>query len=71
MQDLEWHDLGDGSVIVDVTNLGTISEVTAQMSQRFTWEHLELKWVQEDDDEEPTEWAILTGAQPAAKKVAL
>jgi hypothetical protein len=62
VQRLEWFELGNGELIVNVTEIPEISEVTKELGESWTWESIEQFTQPAEEGEGITEWLILIGA---------
>lgn len=64
MRGLEWYDLGNGEIIVNVTEVLDTSEVKTQLGRKWTWESTETRIQPAEEGEGPTEWLVLIGVKP-------
>lgn len=61
---IELVELGNGELIVNVTEYTELAEVTDQLSRDWEWEALTGPTVQPGEDgEDPTEWLTLLNAK--------
>lgn len=60
---LEWYDLGNGELIVNVTEVEDTSEVRTQLGRKWTWESTETRIQPAEEGEGATEWLVLIGAK--------
>lgn len=72
MRALELVHLGNGELLVNVTKEHDLAEVREQLAQDWTWESEQGPVVHPPAEEEeyPTEWLVLIGAQPKAAPAA-
>lgn len=66
MQGLEVVELGNGELIVNVTEIcesDGISEVTDRLAEKWVWESIELQTQPAEEGEGATEWLVLIGAK--------
>lgn len=63
MRGLEWYNLGNGEIIVNVTEVEDTSEVISELGARWTWESTETR-IQpaSEEGEGAIEWLVLIGA---------
>lgn len=59
MRGIELVELGNGEVIVNVTEYTELAEVTDQLSREWEWDSYAIEW----DDEGKTEWLVLENAK--------
>lgn len=57
MRGIEQYELGNGELIVNMTDHDSLSEVTRELSKEWTWESFEIEW----DEEGNGEWLVLIG----------
>lgn len=61
---IELVELGNGELIVNVTEYTELAEVTDQLSRDWEWEALAGPIIQPGEDgEDPTEWLVLENAK--------
>lgn len=68
MRGLELYDLGNGELIVCVTDEPDTSEVMKRLSELWTWEAIQGPQIMTGEDGDVSEWLVLLGAsrQPTA-----
>lgn len=63
---LEYYNLGNGEIIVNVTEVDDTSEVRTQLGEQWTWESTETRIQPAEEGEGATEWLVLIGAKRLA-----
>jgi len=67
---LEQYELGNGEIIVNVTDHEDWSEVTRELGKTWTWESLQFQTEPGEDGEDPTEWLVLMNCKRRTERVA-
>jgi hypothetical protein len=70
VQGLEVVELGNGELIVNVTEHTEMSRVTDWLSRTWTWDSLQIQTEWDDETEGATEWLVLMNCKPKAEQAA-
>lgn len=62
MRGLEFYELDNDEVIVNVTRVGDTSEVTNELGKEWTWEASQTTFLPASEEEGATEWLTLLNA---------
>lgn len=65
MRELEQYELGNGELIVNVTAIEDVAEVTNELALHWTWDSYQVTALpaNEREGEPPSEWVTLIGAK--------
>jgi hypothetical protein len=63
---LEQYELGNGEIIVNITDHDDWSEVTTELAKTWTWESFQIEW----DEEGNGEWLVLMNCKRRAEQAA-